>query len=169
MRLERARALVDEYRGRPMLVDSNLLVVLLIGLWRPDLLGGRATGDEYRREDFEFLARLLESARPWIVTPHILTEADNRIERVGINLAPNARAFVGRFLDRLEETRPRASRIVEEHGFARLGLADGAIIRVARKHACLVVTSDHALSTELGRLDLPVLYYPELRQRFSTD
>jgi hypothetical protein len=157
-------ALVERHKGKPMLLDSNLLVVVFIGLWRQDLVGKRATGDEYSMRDVEFLGGLLEEAKPWMLTPHLLTEVDNLLERVGESQAPNCRAFVGTLLERLTEVRPRAVKLVRADHFPRLGIADAAVLRVARRHGCLVVTSDHPLYLELVRGGQAAIYYPMVRQ-----
>lgn len=151
------------FRGKPVLLDSNLLVVVFVGLWRPELVGERVTGDEYDFRDVELLAGLVERARPWVVTSHILTEVDDRIDRVGEGLARDCRRFVARLLERIRESRPSALSIVQESMFERIGLADSGAKRLARTQACFVVTVDHALHEAIAREGNATAYYPAVR------
>lgn len=154
-----ARALA---RGA-VLLDSNLLIVVFVGFWRPAAIGRRATGDEYDERDFRFLSRLVDVAAEWILTPHLLTEVDNRIDKLRAPGSSECRGVTARVLATRRELRPRAVRVMEEECFPRLGIADSAIVHVARRHSCAVLTSDAALHRELLRLRLSTTYYPAIR------
>ncbi len=153
---------------RGVLLDSNLLVVVFVGLWKPSFVGRKVTGGEYCERDLDFLTSLLDRARPWILTPHLLTEADNLLDRIGDPGRMECRRLVARTPPRVKESAPLAIKVVDETAYPRLGLADAAIVRVARKHSCLVLTSDAKLHDELLRRHHTTLYYPFLRRFLRT-
>lgn len=151
-------------RGRAILLDTNLLVVVFVGLWRQEAVGRRATGDEYDRVDFQLLARLVEDASPWILTPHLLTEVDNRLGYIQSPGQEECRKVAAEMIKRHREFRPAAIKVIREKAYPRLGVADAAIIRISRKHRSLVLTADHALYEELIRLGQDAIYYPAIKQ-----
>lgn len=149
--------------GQSVILDANLLVVLFVGLWGPSLVGKRATGDEYRAHDFLYLSQLVARAKSWIVTPHLLTEADDRLDRLAAPGPTECRKLVALFLEPACEQRPKSIRLVREPVYPRIGLADSAIVRVATKHRCSVFTSDRELYSELLRLRQDAYYYPTIQ------
>jgi hypothetical protein len=69
--------LIQEHANGGVLVDTNLLILLLVGQTRPELIGQYAHTKEYSVEDFQLLSRLVERFRFIRTTPHILTEVSN--------------------------------------------------------------------------------------------
>lgn len=153
----------DPFAGHGVLLDTSLLIVVLVGFWRPNVVGHRVTGDQYGERDFRFLAGVVERARPWIVTSHLLTQADDRVDRLHGTANLECRGVISRLLDRVQEHHPSAVHVVEEPLFPRLGLADSGVIHVARRIPCVVLTSDAELHRELERVHLASLHYPSLR------
>jgi rRNA-processing protein FCF1 len=152
-----------------LLLDSNLLVVVFVGLWRRSFIGRRVTGDEYDDLDFEYLSMLIGRSNPWIVTPHILTEVDNRLDRIGDPGRVECRRVLESILATMKESSSRAIQIVDDLAFSRIGLADAAILRVARNRRCLVLTSDAGLYAELVAIGAVAEYYPDVRRMLLTE
>lgn len=147
-----------------VLLDSNLLLVLFVGYWDSELVGRAKGTQEYSAWDFDFLARLVSQERPLILTPHLLTEVDNLLgSRLGEYECAGCRSLMTNLLAHISESRSRAVELVEEPIFARLGLADASIARVARKRKCVVWTNDHPLYLSLAHQGISVRYYAHVR------
>ena len=69
--------LIARYRERGAVVDTNLLLLFLIGSYRVDLIRRFKRTQRYFPDDFHLLRRFLSEFRQIVVTPHILTEVTN--------------------------------------------------------------------------------------------
>lgn len=67
----------ESHRGKSVLLDSNLLLVLLTGTVEPHLLGRFKRVSGYTLDDFDLLVHLVNSFSSLLNTPHILTEVSN--------------------------------------------------------------------------------------------
>src|SRR3954467_11508034 len=74
--------LIDKYKSRGVLIDTNLLVLLAVGIYRPDRIATFKRTRPYTLRDFEFILRLADAFRRRITTPNILTEADNLLRQL---------------------------------------------------------------------------------------
>jgi hypothetical protein len=143
-------------------VDSNLWSSFRRSLARDSITA--AMGDEYDARDFKFLAALVERASSLVVLPHVLSEVDNRVGMLRYPGALECRRVISEMIARGVELRPRGFKIVREAAYRRLGLVDAAILRVARKRGCLVLTSDGELHAELSRQGRSTIHYPAIRR-----
>lgn len=65
--------------ARPIVLDTNLLVLLIVGIASPTYIAIHKQLRAYSLQDFDLLTRLLETASRIIVTPNTLTEAVTNI------------------------------------------------------------------------------------------
>ena len=78
MSLEQDLADVAYYRSRHgILVDTNLLIVLLVGATRPSLLKSLEVTSAYDADDVELISDLLGNNPRLIITPQVITEVSN--------------------------------------------------------------------------------------------
>lgn len=75
MRVEFNR-LIQQYQHHGVLLDSNLLLLLLVGTLNPNLIGGKRTS-RYLPAHFDKLSELLAKFKCIVTIPHILTEVSN--------------------------------------------------------------------------------------------
>ena len=68
---------------RQIILDSNLLVLLIVGLTDPKLIYKHKRTKSYEKEDFELLVNILSNYDQVVVTPHILTETSNLVSQIG--------------------------------------------------------------------------------------
>lgn len=69
--------LIERYRTKGVLIDTNLLVLLTIGLYRRDRIASFKRTRQYTSDDFDLIARLLGCFSRGVTTPNILTEVHN--------------------------------------------------------------------------------------------
>ena len=62
-------------------LDTNLLVLLVVGSESRDLISKHRRLEHYSSEDYDILYRLLEDADELFVTPNTLTEASNLVSQ----------------------------------------------------------------------------------------
>ncbi|MEJ7693979.1 hypothetical protein [Daejeonella sp.] len=127
-----------------ILVDTNSLILIVLGLMDPRLINTHSKTSIYEEEDFNHLMIFIGDLKNIIVTPNILTEVDNLLNNFSGNLKyPYINAFI-RLIKESSETYIRSTE-VEAHKFFIFGLTDSIILELAPKIDCLI-TSDSKLS-----------------------
>lgn len=137
-----------------VLFDTNMLVLLLVGLTAPALIPACGRTKAFEPQHFLVLKSLLSHLRPTakrIVTPHVAAETWNLLENSLKN--PNdldrVAATYRRYLVDAQESSVSAEELAHHGHFRRLGLTDTGILRLARKKV-VVVTADVDLAVALN-------------------
>ena len=151
--------------ARPIVLDANLLVLLIVGIASPTYIGIHKRLRAYSLQDFDLLTRLLETASRIIVTPNTLTEAVN----LGRQIKEPARtrilqAFRSVVADTTEIyiASVQASRRNE---FLRLGLTDAVVLGSAAAQDT-IVTADLDLYLEAARQGRKVINFNHYREAY---
>lgn len=113
------------------ILDSNLLVLLVVGSESRDLISRHRRLEHYSAEDYDILLELLKDADQLLVTPNTLTEASNLIRQRG---EPERSLLMRRlqFLIHGSKEIVVASVDASSHEkFERLGLTDAALLEIA--------------------------------------
>jgi len=160
-------ALFARHRGKSVLLDSNLLLVLLTGAIGSHLFGRFERVRKYTFDDYELLRQILSGFRVLVTTPHILTEVSNLANKLSgsyrddwyANLAALVASDRGQ--NAVQEDWTPAKQLAEMPEFIDLGIADSAITRLASE--VLVVTDDFRLSGALRTRGVDVLNFGDLR------
>ena len=131
-------------RPTAVLLDSNLLLLLVVGLVDPTYIAKARTLSAYSVEDFELLTDILASFRTIVTTPHILTEISNLIGRERDDICREVRGKITEFVSKAQEERAPAVTLVADPAFVRLGITDTAI-SIAASLPAFVLTADAPL------------------------
>jgi hypothetical protein len=160
--IELVEQLTARYRQKGVLVDTNLLLLLLIGSFVPELIPAFKRTDNFKREDYELLVLLLEPFEKVITTPNILTEVSNLSNQLG---EPRRSLYFEVFAQEIplmEEYYIESRVISGSPVFPRFGLADTGIISLP-KNQYLVITADHRLAGYLESIEIDVINFHHLR------
>ena len=68
-----ARALIEKHRSKGVLIDTNLLVLLLVGLVNKRRILDFKRTQNFTIEDFDILLRLVNWFGKLFTTPHVLS------------------------------------------------------------------------------------------------
>lgn len=130
--------------SRCVLLDTNLLVLLVVGLTSERLVGVHKRTQAYDRKSFELLRRVLANgAAALATTPHILAETSNLASQCGEPARGRIAATLAQIIASADE-RYLTSRIATEHAhYARLGLTDAAILALLSSE--MILLTDDAL------------------------
>jgi rRNA-processing protein FCF1 len=163
------------FKGKSVLLDSNLLLVFLSGPLGANVFKAFKRISDYSFTDYELLVRLLRSFSILVTTPHILTEASNLANSLTgrykhdwfMNFAAlisSERTAIG-----VRERWTPAAELAKLPEFVRFGLTDTALAHFSSE--ALVVTEDYRLSGALASRGIPVLNFRDLRklQRYGND
>jgi hypothetical protein len=129
--------LARKHRKSGILVDTNLLLVLLIGTIDKRLIGGKRT-KQYTEDHYRILVDFLKHFRQLITTPHILAEVSNlggaaldgkdREDFLGLLRTPSL--FNIKATDELVIEHYIRRQDVEMDHIRQFGLTDSAIVKL---------------------------------------
>jgi predicted nucleic acid-binding protein len=128
-----------------IIIDSNALVVLLIGFIDPNLIKSHNRTSIYDEEDYYELLQVIGDINNILVLPNIWTEVDNLLN----NFSGNYKyPYINKITDTIKLTTEKylkSAIACENHAFFELGLTDSLILEIA-KECQLLITSDSRLS-----------------------
>lgn len=155
-------------QGKTLLLDSNLLLVLLIGAYDPLRLRTFKRVSNFTIEDYDLLVRLLESFTILLTTPHILTEVSNLANSLPEPIKSDwYRSFAAWLRSKdatpgLREFWTPADQLADTPEFSAFGLTDAALSVLCSK--ALIVTEDRRLSGVLRQKGIAILNLDDLRK-----
>jgi hypothetical protein len=160
-------ALIVKYRTKGILLDSNLLVLLFVGLLDPDRVRSfsRTKNQGFTESEFSLLEEIVISTSTKVITtPHILTEASSfiRSEFYG-KVQQAALQIIAQAVKAFKERRPEARNLVKTDFFHRFGLTDSAVLDLPPKKY-LVLSIDAALVIALQKKGVDAINFNHLRQ-----
>lgn len=163
MKLSELDPRLQKDRRRALLIDTNLLLLYLIGNLNPRFIAAFNRTRQFLFDDFLLLKKIADSFSGIVTNPGILTEVSNL---AGSDLKGGRR---GQFFAELAE---EVQLLTEEHipsaqacdsgAFTKFGLTDSAII-LAGKDRYLTITTDAALAGYMERNRLDVINFNNIR------
>lgn len=150
-------------RDAGILIDTNLLIVLLIGLYNPEYIQNFKRTKSYSKDDFLLLLGYVKRFNKIHVTPYILAETSNfSFEIASEKLREYIKIFVAEVLSH-HETYCHKDILIKSEFFPKFGMTDTSIAQLAKKEKCLVITDDFKLSNSLALKNLFVLNFTNVR------
>jgi hypothetical protein len=156
-----ALALMNKHRSKGVLVDSNLLVLYLVGSVNKRRIVDFKRTQNFTIEDFDLLLRLLDGFGKLITTPHVLSQVSDLTDLPGKELL-TVRSLFSSLVERAEESYDDSRGLITHDLFSRLGLTDAAIATVCSK-GILVLTTDLELQLALQERGADALNFNHVR------
>lgn len=129
-------------------VDTNLLVLFVVGWMNPKLISQHRRTRSYTEDDYDKLRRMLCKVRRILITPSILTETSNLFKKDKV-MHIALREFV--LSSSVEEVAIESQMVVQMNEFERLGLTDCGLLREISSETPLL-TDDFDLAREACKL-----------------
>ena len=114
-------------------LDTNLLVLLVVGSESKELISKHRRLEHYSVEDFDILAEFLENANQLYVTPNTLTETSNLVGQHG---EPERSLLMRRLQFLIHESQEiivSSTEASSNYNFEKLGLTDAALLEAVTK------------------------------------
>lgn len=150
-----------------ILIDSNLLLILLVGRADRSQVGRAKRTHGYTPESYDLLTLLVDQYAALIITPNILTEVSNLAGKL---LDGSLKDDVFRLLASLPvqylERYIPSSAATSEQIYSRFCLTD-AVIMLAGRLAATVLTTDGPLYEALWKADIPAINFTHVRQEYG--
>jgi rRNA-processing protein FCF1 len=152
------------FRNRAgLLIDTNLLVLFVVGSVNPDRIERFKRTSQYTRSDYQLLLRVLDGFEPLYTSAHVMAEVSNLTDLTGGERLL-ARRKLKDMLAILQEPWMPSVRAAQCAPYESLGLTDAAIMALAREHKCTVLTADFNLYRALSSDGIPALNFAHLQQ-----
>lgn len=150
-------------RARGILIDTNLIVLLIVGAVNRDRIPLFKRTSSYTPADWDLLTGILEQIPRRYAIPHILSEVSALTDLKGPELEI-ARHILHKWISLVQELPISSLDACASPYYQRLGLTDAALSLAARQQGCSVVTSDSGLYTALLAEGTPVVKFDRLRE-----
>ena len=142
-------------------LDTNLLVLRLIGQLTPDLIGSHKRVRAYRPGDLEGLNEILAGQR-LCTNVAVLTETSNLLGAGERETPAGAQRALASFAGRAEIIATDINAICKLPVLVRYGFTDASLV-LAALSGITVVTDDFPLAGLMAKRDLPVINFNALR------
>jgi hypothetical protein len=105
-----ARALIEKHKAKGVLVDTNLLVLLLVGTVNKQRIPNFKRTEDFTIKDYELLVRLINWFGKLIATPHVLSQVSDLTDLSGKERTAIRQLFKSLVVQDIEESydEPRA-------------------------------------------------------------
>jgi rRNA-processing protein FCF1 len=147
-----------------LLVDTNLLVLYVVGGVNRNRIDTFKRTTRYTKSDYDLLLRVIAKFNPLYAVAHVLAEVSNLTDLPGAERLL-ARHVLKEAIALLDEVEISSVQAVSDPLYQSLGLVDAAIGTLARAHNCTVLTDDLDLYLRLSRDHVDVLNFTHLRAR----
>ncbi len=151
--------------NKSIILDTNLTVLLVVGLVELSQVGAHKRTKSYDQTDFKILEEIISNAKNLIFTPNVLTEASNLLRQTHDSLARKLSNFLAKVL----AAQSVEISIASEMGFARkeyerLGLTDSVLLHLSNTNGgAVVVTADLDLYLACCSDGLEVINFTHIR------
>jgi hypothetical protein len=123
-----------------IILDSNLLVLWVVGNTAIDYIGSHKNLKNFTKADFDLLFKIVLAAPRVLATPNILTETSNLVRQFGQPGRDRITIRLGEIIQTIDEKYIDSKIAANRPDFKRLGLADSALLHALDKRYVLVTT-----------------------------
>jgi rRNA-processing protein FCF1 len=140
------------------LIDTNSLLILLVGLIDPKLINKHRRTSIYEEQDFADLLQLIGDFKNLVVLPNVWTEVDNLLN--GFNRG-HKESYVMHITNTINSTTEKfleSQNAVKNISFYDLGLTDSLLLEYSKTCEVLITSdsnlSDYAIANGIKVFDL---------------
>ena len=149
-------------RQKSLFIDTNLLLVLIVGALGPEQIERFKRTKAYTREDYALLLAFVGGFKRMLTTPNVLTEVSNLLDWLYEPLRRKAQVALGVLTAQFEEKYVASSEAATDPSFPLLGLSDVSILRSVGKDVT-VLTDDLPLYLRLSAAGIDAINFNHLR------
>jgi len=128
-----------------IIIDSNSLIVLLLGSIDENLIASHKTTSIYTKQDYHNLVIIIKDLKNLLVLPNIWTEVDNLLNRFAGHYRWTYLTQIREIMSKTTEKYLQSTTGSKSPYFDYVGLTDSLILEIA-KDCELLITSDSMLS-----------------------
>ncbi|NPV00291.1 MAG: hypothetical protein HPY53_02810 [Brevinematales bacterium] len=147
-----------------LIIDTNLLILLLVGLYNKNQIKTFKRTTNFTVEDYETIRFYFYNAKKVYVTPHILTEVSNLTDRIGgKDNFTYIEVFKSVAKSQIEIYTPKES-LLDFLYLSQIGITDTSLYFAAKETGSIVLTDDEECAPYLESLDCKVLRFSAIQE-----
>jgi hypothetical protein len=154
--------MIDRYRTKGLLIDTNLLLLYFVGMYDPERIPRFKRTMAFTVEEFLLLATIFDEFDKIITTPNILTEVSNFSGQLPRNLHSYFYNDFATRIPSLEEHYITSGALSASAHFNKFGLTDSGIVDTVKGNY-LALTSDLELFGYLQNLGIDAINFNHIR------
>ncbi len=155
-------SLLSSYVTKGIFIDSNLLLLLVVGLVSPALVPKFKRTRTFTTKDHALLLHLVGQFAQVVTTPNVLTEVSNLANSLDAGNREKFGQSFARAAQELAEHYIVSKSAVRSEMHDRFGLTDTAIVELCGK-GFLLLTDDFPLAGYAGSKGLDVINFNHIR------
>ena len=158
-------SLIRRYCQKGVLIDTNILLLFLIGSVNQERITQFNRTQQFIPEDYELLLAFITKFQKLVTTPNILTEVNSLANQVGEPERSQCFAIFAQFAKNvalLDEYYIKSLDAVNTEKFVKFGLTDSGILTLS-KAKYLVLTDDLKLASYLQSVEVDVINFNNIR------
>lgn len=157
-----AARLIKKYRGKGVLVDTNLLLLYVVGQYDTSRITQFKRTSQFSVDDYHLLCRVIGGFATRAATPNVLTEVSNLAAQLGEPARHNCLRQFSTQIPMLDERYIESRDAATHDRFAEIGLTDAALW-LAASTGLLVVTDDFRLYGLLTSQGIDAINFNHIR------
>lgn len=147
---------------KPLLLDTNLAVLLVVGLTGDANIARHKRLSKYAVDDFHRLAGIINGSGGLIWCPNVISETSNLLRYVDDPLRTQLAKMLVQILDHSEEKYVASTLAVTDDAHARLGVTDAVLLHLTKQDIALLTDDLELYLTAISR-KLDATNYSHLR------
>lgn len=149
-----------------LLIDTNLLVLFVVGTAAKEYIAKHKKLTEFTVEDYDLLVKLIARASEVLVTPNTLTETSNLAAYINEPARSKVLDVLRMVSIDSQERYVPSSAAARRSEFIRLGLADAALLEATAAEKATLLTADFNLYHAALAKGSQALNFNHLRDRY---
>ena len=154
---------LENFYNRGIIVDTNLLILFLVGKYDIDYISKFKITYKYSIEDFEILRDFVVKFKKIIITPHILAELSNLSMKITENRLKEYFKYFIEILKKSDEINIDKNSILLSKYVDKIGITDVGIMLASENDDFLFITDDIKLAYISLSKGLSVLHFSQIR------
>lgn len=140
------------------LIDTNSLLIFIVGLINPKLINTHKRTSIYEEQDFYDLASVINDTKSLVILPNVWTEVDNLLNNFNKGYKVKYVKQVTVPIKSTSEKFLESKIAIESSAFYDLGITDSLLLECSKKCELLITSdsmlSDYALANGIKIYDL---------------
>lgn len=141
-------------RRGAIILDTNLAVLLVVGLADRTFIGQHKRLAAFDEIDFDHLKEVVDNHAALVFSPNVLTETNNIVRQAPVRARDSIQTMFANIVRATAERYVESSLAVDRPEFRWLGLSDAVILLLASEET-LILTSDVGLYVAAQKAGLP--------------
>jgi hypothetical protein len=152
-------------KATPILIDTNLLVLYVVGTASRSYIGKHKRLTEFVVDDYDALLKLINNASAVFVTPHTLAETSNLARHIGEPARTEVLTVLQALISDTDELAISSKSASARKEFLRLGLTD-AVLLEATDVETILLTTDLDLYLAVQANGIPAINFNHIRDQY---